>query len=72
MSKKPIPSPGGRVAPKGSGEECGRKAESLSSVTGLLSGWSSYLGAGLYVFGRPALPPAFLFSQGIGSEEPMP
>ena len=28
-----IPSPGGRVAPKGSGEECGRKSESLYNIT---------------------------------------
>ena len=28
LSKKSIPSPGGRVAPKGSGEECGQKAKS--------------------------------------------
>ena len=28
LSEKSIPSPGGRVAPKGSGEECGRKPES--------------------------------------------
>ena len=35
MSKNAIPSPGGRVAPKGSGEECGRKAESQRNQTDL-------------------------------------
>ena len=35
MSKHSIPSPGGRVAPKGSGEECGRKAESQHNQTDL-------------------------------------
>ena len=35
MSKNSIPSPGGRVAPKGSGEECGRKAESQHNQTDL-------------------------------------
>ena len=30
-----IPSPGGSVAPKGSGEECGRKAESWHNITDL-------------------------------------
>ena len=33
-----IPSPGGRVAPKGSGEECGRKAESSYNITDLFRG----------------------------------
>ena len=36
------------MAPKGSGEECGRKSESLCSVTDLLSGWSLYVSAGLH------------------------
>ena len=32
---KIIPSPGGRVAPKGSGEECGWKSKSLYNITDL-------------------------------------
>ena len=57
-----IPSPGERVAPKGSGEECGRKPKSLYRITDLFRGWKSYLAAGLWVPGHPMLPPAFLFS----------
>ena len=33
-----IPSPGGRVAPKGSGEECGRKPDMQYNMSGLLKG----------------------------------
>ena len=38
---RPIPSPGGKVAPKGSEEESGRKPEGLHTITDLLQGWTS-------------------------------
>ena len=34
-----IPSPGGRVAPKGSGEECGRKPEMQYNISDFWKGW---------------------------------
>ena len=36
---RPIPSPGGKVAPKGSEEECGRKPDNQYPVTDLHAGW---------------------------------
>ena len=35
----PIPSPGERVAPKGSGEESGRKSEMQYNMPDLWKGW---------------------------------
>ena len=58
----PNPSPGGKVAPKGSDEECGRRPESSYNITDLLHGWISLPGVGLCVSGHPTLPPAFLIS----------
>ena len=40
LVKKSIPSPGGRVAPKGSGEECGQEPESKYNIKDLLLSWT--------------------------------
>ena len=58
----PMPSPGGRVAPKGSGEECGRQSESQYKRTDLIP--SRTLGGGLQISVIVRLPPAFLISHG--------
>ena len=55
-----IPSPGERVAPKGSGEEFGQQSESQYQRTDLLS--SRTLGGGLQISVIVRLPPAFLIS----------
>ena len=54
FEEKSIPSPGERVAPKGSGEECGRKPESQHNKTGLLQSYHE-VGTLVEVFAFPKL-----------------
>ena len=56
------PSPGEKVALKGSEEECGRKTESLYNLSGLLTGCESHIRESLQVSRFDRVSPAFLFS----------